>query len=145
MDTTKIILINAFKAYIGIVIYFFIMKFLGLDDRVEFRFLNFLFILWGANSAIKKNILYNQNKAYLPNMGIGFATSFLAVIMAIVSLVIYITNIDPELLRVMENSLIWGNQLSLAKVIFAIAVEGAASSVICSFVIMQYWKNYKKT
>jgi len=43
----------------------------------------------------------------------------------------------------MENSFIWGNNLSLGLILFAILIEGLASSVICSFLIMQYWKKHK--
>ena len=145
MDTKKIIFINALKIYIGIVLYFFFMKLLRLDAFVELRSLNFLFVVWGVNTAIKKNVLDNLNKNYLPNLSIGFVTSFLAVLMVIISLVFYISYIDQSLLKLMESSLVWGSQLSLAEVVFAIAVEGAASSIICAFITMQYWKSYKFT
>jgi hypothetical protein len=144
MDPKKIILYNAFKTYVLIVVYFFVMKIFGLDEIVELRSLNFLFVIWGVNATVKEIILNNKNSAYLTNFGQGIATSFLAVAMTVISLIAYISFVDSELLRLMENSLVWGNQLSLAEVIFAIAVEGAASSVICSLIVMQYWKNYKK-
>jgi hypothetical protein len=144
MDPKKIILYNAFKTYVLIVIYFFVMKIFGLDEIVELRSLNFLFVIWGVNATVKKIILTNKNSAYLTNFGQGIATSFLAVGMTVISLIVYIGFVDSKLLQLMENSLVWGNQLSLAEVVFAIAVEGAASSVICSLIVMQYWKNYKK-
>ncbi len=144
MDPKKIILYNAFKTYVLIVVYFFIMKIFGLDEIVELRSLNFLFVIWGVNATVKEIILNNKNSDYLSNFGQGIATSLIAVGMTVISLIVYIGFIDSELLQLMENSLVWGNQLSLAEVIFAIAVEGAASSVICSLIVMQYWKNYKK-
>lgn len=144
MDPKKIILYNAFKTYVLIVVYFFVMKIFGLDEIVELRSLNFLFVIWGVNATVKEIILNNKNSDYLSNFGQGIATSLIAVGMTVISLIVYIGFIDSELLQLMENSLVWGNQLSLAEVIFAIAVEGAASSVICSLIVMQYWKNYKK-
>ena len=144
MDPKKIILYNAFKTYVLIVVYFFVMKIFGLDEIVELRSLNFLFVIWGVNASVKEIILNNKNSDYLSNFGQGIATSLIAVGMTVISLIVYIGFIDSELLQLMENSLVWGNQLSLAEVIFAIAVEGAASSVICSLIVMQYWKNYKK-
>tara|TARA_B110000967_G_C18902005_1_gene576566 strand:- start:7749 stop:8189 length:441 start_codon:yes stop_codon:yes gene_type:complete len=144
MDPKKIILYNAFKTYVLIVIYFFAMKIFGLDEIVELRSLNFLFVIWGVNASIKKIILNNKNSDYLSNFGQGIATSLIAVGMTVISLIVYIGFVDSKLLQLMENSLVWGNQLSLAEVIFAIAVEGAASSVICSLIVMQYWKNYKE-
>ena len=144
MDPKKIILYNAFKTYVLIVVYFFVMKIFGLDEIVELRSLNFLFVIWGVNATVEEIILNNKNSDYLSNFGQGIATSLIAVGMTVISLIVYIGFIDSELLQLMENSLVWGNQLSLAEVIFAIAVEGAASSVICSLIVMQYWKNYEK-
>ena len=120
------------------------MKIFGLDEIVELRSLIFLFVIWGVNASIKKIILNNKNSDYLSNFGQGIATSLIAVGMTVISLIVYIGFVDSKLLQLMENSLVWGNQLSLAEVIFAIAVEGAASSVICSLIVMQYWKNYKE-
>ena len=56
MGTNQIIIKNALKIVLGIVIYFFAMKLFGLDTISELRFLNFLFVVWGINSAIKNNI-----------------------------------------------------------------------------------------
>ena len=63
--------------------------------------------------------------------------------MLIISLIIYVSLIEPDFITVLENSSLWGSNLSLPIIIFAIAIEGIASSVICSFILMQYWKNHK--
>ena len=107
------------------------------------RLLNFLIVVWGVNSAIKQNLYKNHNNTYLTNLSIGFSTSFFAVLAVAFSLIFYITFIDYGLLIIMENSSVWGHNLSLGKVVFAILIEGLASSVICTFIIMQYWKKYK--
>lgn len=143
MDISKIIIYNALKIYIGIVIYFFLMKILGLEDMTELRLLNFLIVVWGVNSAIKQNLFKNHNNSYLTNLSIGFSTSFFSVLAIVFSLIFYITFINVNLLYIMENSHIWGRNLSLGKVVFAILIEGLASSVICTFIMMQYWKKHK--
>ncbi|MDG1806004.1 hypothetical protein [Flavicella sp.] len=143
MDTSKIIINNALKIFFGIVAYFFLMKVLGLENITELRLFNFLIVVWGVNSAIKQNLYRNHNNTYLTNLSIGFSTSFFAVLAVAFSLIFYITFIDFGLLGIMENSSVWGKNLSLGKVIFAILIEGLASSVICTFIIMQYWKKYK--
>ena len=143
MDTSKIIIRNGIKIFIGIVVYFFTMKLLGLEKITELRLLNFLIVVWGVNYAIKQNIFENEINTYLSNLSIGFSTAILAVLLVAVSLVFYISFIDNELIYLMENSRVWGNDLSLGEIIFAILIEGLASSIICTFIIMQYWKKHK--
>jgi len=143
MGTNKIIVKNALKIVLGIVLYFFAMKLLGLENVVELRFLNFLFVVWGVNSSIKNNIHENKETGYVGNLFLGVSTSVVAVIITVISLILYVTFISPEFIIVLENSFLWGNNLSLQLIVFALLIEGIASSVICSFILMQYWKNYK--
>ncbi|MBL4905269.1 MAG: hypothetical protein JKZ00_04510 [Flavobacteriaceae bacterium] len=143
MGTNQIILKNALKIVLGIVLYFFAMKLLGLEKVFELRFLNFLFVIYGINSSIKNNIHKNKNTEYISNLLIGFSTSVLAVLITIAGLIIYVSFIVPEFIAVLEDSFLWGNNLSLGLIVFALLIEGIASSVICSFIMMQYWKNYK--
>ncbi len=143
MDTSKIIIRSTIKIYLGIIIYFFLMKLLGLENISELRVLNFLIVVWGVNSSVKKNIIENNDNEYLTNLSIAFSTSFFAILAIAFSLVFYITFINYNLIHVMENSSLWGNDLSLGHVVFIILIEGLASSIICSFIIMQYWKKHK--
>ena len=143
MGTNQIIIKNALKIVLGIILYFFVMKLFGLDSVSELRFLNFIFVVWGINSAIKSNIMNNKETYYISNLFIGIATSIIATAIIIFGLVIYVSFIEPSFINVLENSFLWGNNLSLQLVLFAISVEGYASAVVCSFIIMQYWKNYK--
>ncbi len=143
MGTNQIIIKNALKIVLGIVLYFFAMKLFGLDTISELRFLNFIFVVWGINSAIKNNIKKNKDTFYISNLFIGVSTSVIAVGMLIIGLITYVSIIDPSFITVLEKSFLWGSNLTLPLIIFAIAIEGIASSVICSFILMQYWKNYK--
>ena len=143
MGINQIIIKNALKIVLGIVIYFFSMKLLSLESISELRFLNFLFVVWGVNSAIKGNITKNKDTFYISNLFIGVATSIIAVGIILIGLITYVSVIEPGFIIVLENSFLWGSNLSLPLIIFAIAIEGIASSVICSFILMQYWKNYK--
>lgn len=143
MGINQIIIKNALKIVLGIISYFFAMKLLGLENISELRFLNFLFVIWGVNSAIKNNIHKNQDTFYISNLFVGVSTSIVAVGIILVSLITYVSVIDSEFIIVLENSYLWGKNLSLPLIVFAISIEGIASSVICSFILMQYWKNYK--
>ncbi|MDY0781664.1 hypothetical protein [Tenacibaculum sp. IB213877] len=143
MGTNKIIFKNAGLIFTGIVIFFFVMKLLGLDNVSELRFLNFVFVLWGVNNAIKSNIELNHDNLYLNNFSVGIATSVVGVGFTILGLLLYVGFLQPSFMQVLENSSFWGSKLTLPLVIFALAIEGIASSVMCSFVLMQYYKNYK--
>lgn len=145
MSTNKIIFKNALLIYGLIVVYFLIMKLFGLDNVSELRFLNFLFVFWGVNRAIKTNIELNKEHSYFSNFYAGFGASVIGVGLTIVGLIIYVGFIDPNFITVLENSSFWGKELSLQMVVFALAIEGIASSVMCSFIIMQYYKSYKST
>lgn len=143
MASNKIIFNNALLIFAGIAGFFLLMKILGLDNVSELRFLNFAFVLWGINRAIKTNIIKNHESLYFSNFLLGVGTSIVAVALTIISLIIYVDFIDPKFMTVLEQSSFWGQNLSLPLVVFALAIEGVASSVICSFILMQYYKNYK--
>ncbi len=143
MSSTKIITNNALLIFGGIVGFFLLMKIFGLDNVSELRFLNFGFVLWGINNAIKTNMDRNQESLYLNNFSVGIGTSVVAVTLSIIGLIIYVDFINPNFMTVLEDSAFWGQNLSLGLVVFALAIEGIASSVICSFILMQYYKNYK--
>ncbi len=143
MDTGKIIANQALKIYIGIVGYFLLMKLLHLEHLVQLRAFNFFIVLWGVNTAVKKNIFDNLDNGYLKNLSVAFSTAFMAVVGIAISLAIYLSFINSDLIMILENSMMWGSHLSTGKILFAILIEGMASSVICSFLIMQYWKKHK--
>lgn len=143
MASNKIIFNNALLIFAGIVSFFLVMKIFGLEDISELRFLNFAFVLYGINRAIKTNIVKNHESLYFTNFLLGIGTSIIAVALTILGLIIYVDFIDPDFMKILEQSSFWGQNLSLPLVVFALAIEGIASSVICSFILMQYYKNYK--
>jgi hypothetical protein len=143
METKKIIAQYAFKIYSGIALYFLIMKLLGLEHILVLRMLNFVIVIWGINAAIKTNIFKNDDTDYLSNTLIGVSTSIIAVFASSLSLYVYLTFISPEFIHQLESSLLWGNNLNALLIAFVVFFEGTASSVVSTFIIMQYWKNYK--
>ncbi len=145
MDTNKIILKNGLLIYSCIVVFFLLMKILGLDNVSELRFLNFLFVFWGVNRAIKQNIDFNDQDSYFNNFYVGFGSSVIGIALTIIGLIVFVGFIDPSFIIVLENSSLWGKKLSLEMVVFALTIEGIASSVMCSFILMQYYKNYKSS
>ncbi|MGV6846697.1 MAG: hypothetical protein ACWA42_11285 [Lutibacter sp.] len=145
MKTSTILLANGLKIYFGIILFFFVMKFFNLEKYTEFRVLNFVFVLYGVNQAIKQNIKLNRETNYLSNLYIGFATAVFAIILVCLSLIFYLNQINPDFIKIIENLKIWGKSLTPFKVVFAIFTEGISSAIIISFIVMQIWKNFKFT
>ncbi|MGB0776628.1 MAG: hypothetical protein ACPGR7_01240 [Flavobacteriaceae bacterium] len=140
MTRDRIIWRQAILIYLGIVCFFLLMKVFNLDQIVELRLLNFAIVFWGLNTAIKLSIKNDTPSDYLSNFSLAIMTASTALIMVCVSLVVYLEFIDPSFMQVMEQTGIWGKNLSVLMVVFGIAVEGFASSVISSFILMQFWK-----
>jgi hypothetical protein len=118
------------------------MKISGLEGNSELRFLNFVFVFWGINNAIKSNIIHNGETLYVRNLAIGIGTSALAVGISVVGLIIYVSFINPAFIEIIQESFLWAGNVTLPLLVFALLIEGIASSVISSFILMQYYKNY---
>ncbi len=143
MSANSLVIRNAIFISAGIILYFFIMKISGLEGNSELRFLNFVFVFWGINNAIKSNIIRNGETLYVRNLAVGIGTSALAVGITVVGLIIYVSFINPEFIEVIRASFLWTGNITLPLLVFALLIEGIASSVVCSFILMQYYKNYK--
>ena len=124
--------------------FFFLCKLLGLENNPYLRFLNLVFVAVGIRQAIKTNIFVNKQTSYTVNLGVGVQTSAVAVLISILGVIGYIQFINPSFLEVMNNSFLIGGNLTLAEVFITLLIEGMASSVIGSFVVMQFYKNHDK-
>jgi ABC-type sugar transport system permease subunit len=127
---------------LSLIVYFLIMKLIGQETNLFLRFFNFVIIMSGVYFLFK-NEFQNEsdNKpSYFEGLASGVVLTVSAVVVFIAFLAIYTTVIDPTFIAVLEDSKIWGNQLTLTEASFAILVEGVASGVIISFGFMQYFK-----
>lgn len=145
MKQTKIIISNALLITLLIGSFFFLCKLFGLESNPYLRFMNLFFVVYGVRRAIKMSINKNKETRYTTNLGIGIQTSALAVLISILGVIGYTYFFSPEFLEIMKGSFLFGgNKISLAAVFFTLLIEGMASSVIGSFIIMQLFKNYDK-
>ena len=144
MSQTKIIIRNAVLITSLIGGFFFICKFFGLENNPYLRFMNLFFVVIGIRKAIITNIYTNKETKYTTNLGLGIQTSAVAVLLSIIGVIGYIELINPEFLSTMNSSFLIGGDLTLAELFFTLLIEGMASSVIGSFVIMQFFKNHDK-
>ncbi|MDB2384922.1 DUF4199 family protein [Polaribacter sp.] len=124
--------------------FFLLCKVLGQEGNPYLRFFNLAFVLLGSWMAIRSNIAHNDEITYTKNLGIGIRTAAFAVIISIIAIILYIYFIDPDFLSQMNKSFLVGGDLSLAEISFTLLIEGMASAVIGSFIIMQFYKNHNK-
>ncbi len=124
----------------GLIVYFLMMKVIGLVHIIELRSLN-LFImlagLWLSMNYYKRYSSSHMN--YFEGIGLGALTAAIAVIPFSVFLLFYML-VDVgfmETIRANEDFGQWLNPYLLA---FIITFEGMVSGLMASFVLMQYLK-----
>ena len=144
MSRFKIIIQNTFLITLLIGGFFLLSKLLGLHENPYLRFFNLLFVVIGVRRAIVTNIELNKETNYITNLGLGLQTSAAAVILSIIGVIAYIEFLNPEFLTTMNQSFLIGGNLSTAEILITLLIEGMASSLISSFVVMMFYKNHDK-
>lgn len=144
MSRFKIIIQNTFLITLLIGGFFLLSKLLGLHENPYLRFFNLLFVVIGVRRAIVTNIELNKETNYITNLGLGLQTSAAAVILSIIGVIAYIEFLNPEFLTTMNQSFLIGGNLSTAEIFITLLIEGMASSLISSFVVMMFYKNHDK-
>lgn len=142
----KRVLINGFIIYIGIAIYFLLIEYLGLADEFYLRILNLAIVVFGINLTLKQN--YNEGvRGYFENLIAGIITSMVGAILSVGSLLFYIQykGGDDYLQTLSKGFLFGGGDLNISYYCIGLLFESVASSIIVTFVLMQYWKNKLET
>ena len=144
INRTRIITENVVLITLLIGGFFFLSKLFGVHENPYLRFLNLLFVFVGVRRSILTNININKETNYITNLGLGLQTSAIAVIFSIIGVIGYIEFINPEFLTIMNGSFLIGGNLSIAEIFISLLIEGMASSLIASFVVMMFYKNHDK-
>ncbi|MBL4706224.1 MAG: hypothetical protein JKY54_16980 [Flavobacteriales bacterium] len=121
--------------------YFIILDFFGLTDNLYLRMVNIAFVYYGVNRCIKHRTEEGTHE-YLRCFGAGALTSFIGVFLSIAGLGIYLTvfrGVD-YLTELAPGLLAAGDAPNIFDFCVALLIEGLASSVVLSFIIMQRWK-----
>ena len=135
-------LVNGILIFIGIGVYFILMDLLGLSDVYYLRILNIFIVLYFINRTIKTNIQEGKT-VYFQNVISGGLTSFIGVALSVIGLRQYIVfKGGAEYIKNLSEAFIFGNNPSVNEYCIGLFFEGIASSIIATFILMQYWKNY---
>ena len=127
----------------GLIMYFLFMKLIGQESNFGLRFLNFFIVVGGTYLLFRSKFLKPGNDmSYFSGLSSGIVMNLVAVVGFLIFMAAYVTFLDPQFMEVLENSKIWGKNLSLTAASFAIFMEGTASGLVISFTWMQYFQKY---
>ncbi len=125
--------------FIGLALYFIIMRLVGLAHIVELRMLNFFILAYGIYLGItafkKKN---PDSFTYLKGLGAGFLTSAIACILFGLFMFIYVQFIDVAFMVSIQENEAMGRYLNPYITSVVVALEGIASGMILTFIIVNY-------
>ena len=132
---------NGLVIFIGIGIYFLTMNLLGLSKIFLLRLFNIVFIFYGVRRTIVSNLI-EGNKDFLSNATSAFFTSFIGVFLSVLGLFAYsYINGGEAFIRNLSESFLFGGEPSINLYCASLFIEGIASSVIVSLLLMLYYNN----
>ncbi|WP_433832008.1 hypothetical protein [Flavobacterium anhuiense] len=134
-------IINGFLIFTGIALFFLVMELLNLSNLFYLRLLNVLFILWGVNRTLKMNLAEGKNE-FVPNAISAMVTSFSAVVISIVALLIYsYAKGGNQYVKSLSEAFMFGGEPSVTSYCLSLFFEGTASCIIVTLLLMLYWNN----
>lgn len=136
------IIINGIIIFACIGAIFLIMEMLDLKEHIWLRLLNFIPVIWGINRTIKGN--YNDHiDGYFTNFLSGMLTGIVSLVLGLISFMIYVemNGGDAYLETFNESYIFGGGEPSVYQFCIGLFLEGAAASLIVSFMLMQFWKD----
>ena len=124
---------------IGLIILFFIMKFMGWVHTIELRALNVFILAAGVIMALKAfKAIKPDSFTYLKGLGLGVLTGIWASIVFALFVFVYTNFIDPVFMQSIIDNEPFGQYLNPYIAAVAVAVEGIASGMIVAFITMNY-------
>lgn len=133
-------LYNGIIIWIGISVFFLLMKALSLADLFYLRALNILFIYYGANRILKSN--FDEGKTNFPfNAKSALTTSLIGVFISIIGLIAYsYIQGGDKFVESLSASFLFGGQPTVVTYAISLLFEGIVSAVIVTFTLMLFWK-----
>ncbi|AOC96192.1 MULTISPECIES: hypothetical protein [Flavobacterium] len=134
-------IINGFLIFVGIALFFLLMELLNLSNLFYLRLLNVIFIFYGVNRSLKMNLAEGKNE-FVPNAISAMVTSFTAVVISIVALLIYsYAKGGDKYVKSLSEAFMFGGEPSVTSYCLSLFFEGTASCIIVTLLLMLYWNN----
>ncbi len=126
------------RVAVGLIVYFFAMKFAGLTHVVELRLLNLVILILGIYLALKKfKSSHEKNLNYFRALSTGVTTGAVASLIFGLFLFIWL-NIDPDMMHAIEEHDPMGRFLNPYIAAFIVALEGVFSGLLVTFILINY-------
>jgi hypothetical protein len=126
----------------GLIIYFLLMKAVGLAHVVGLRAFNLVILLGGLMLMYNYYRAHTKDKVnYFPGIGLGAVAIAVSVVLFSGFMFIYFSQIDPGLLEeIRHRNPHTANILTPFTSAFEVACEGIGSGAMLVFSLMQYYK-----
>ncbi|MCX2741488.1 DUF4199 domain-containing protein [Pontibacter anaerobius] len=128
----------------ALIIYFFLMKLLGLVHVIELRFLNGLIMAVGVVLAIRAyRLVMDGQISYFKGLGTGIITAVVGTVIFAAFMVVYVKTGGESLIEMLSAERYFGERVEATPgvVIFSVLfLEGIISGVMISFIAMQWFK-----
>ncbi|MBL7471975.1 DUF4199 domain-containing protein [Robertkochia sediminum] len=149
MNPNKIHIRYGVVIAIILIAYFLVVRLFGLHENPWLRLLNGVIMAYGIYMVIRfRKVLEGENFEYYNGFKTGIYTGFLATLIFVAFLAVYMFHIDPTFAeRILDNWMDDYNQ-GPGILLFVLVVEGFASTVVLTLAFMQKFKpswNLKKT
>jgi hypothetical protein len=122
----------------SLIIYFLVMKFLGLSHHVELRLMNLLILTAGVYLALKKfKNTHSDNLNYFRGLIMGVATAGIGSLIFGLFLFVYM-KADSDMMQSIIDNEPMGRYLNPYIASFIVVLEGFFSGLLVTFVILNW-------
>jgi hypothetical protein len=122
----------------GLILYFVIMKMVGLSHHVELRLLNLLILTVGIYAALKKfKETHKDSLNYFRGLITGVATGGIASLIFGAFLFLYM-KFDNDMMQAIVDNEPMGHYLNAYMTAFIVVLEGFFSGLLATFVLLNW-------
>jgi hypothetical protein len=140
IKNSNIALRYALLTTLGLILYFVLMRIIGLGSNTDLRVLNFLILFFGVYKSIAAfKYTLGSGFTYFRGLLMGVKTVLLTAIFFIIVILIYYS-FDPSFIDTILNQGKISGAQSIYGIVGAIFVEAVGSGFIMAFMCMQYLK-----
>lgn len=127
-------------SFAGIALFFLLCKLLGWENIPFLRAFNFVIVFYFTNKLARLYHLQLKENGYLRMFAALALSNVVTVALSVASFALYCVLLDPDFALRFVGGLLWTDHITLKQACLALTMEGMASGVILSYILMQYWK-----
>jgi putative effector of murein hydrolase len=122
----------------GLILYFVVMKMVGLSHHVELRLLNLVILTIGIYAALKKfKQTHKDSLNYFRGLITGVATGGIASLIFGAFLFLYM-KFDSDMMKAIVDNEPMGHYLNAYMTAFIVVLEGFFSGLLATFVLLNW-------